>query len=563
MVKGKKKFWWVGVLIAVFMISTYCIGGEGMKELFAADQSRADIITIDTLRVFGYLEKPEVVFLHDAHTDALEKKGKDCATCHFAQKNTGEIPGTFNDAVKSIDPLSPKFKRLEDTARKEVMDVYHKFCIDCHTQMSAEGDKSGPVTCGECHRETVEVTSARQPMGMNKSLHYRHVKIHEKKENPQEKQCGICHHEYNAEKKELVYVKEKEGTCRYCHLENASDIPAHMKDSPQLSRLSMREASHLDCISCHRKTLAKNEMAGPVKCAGCHADESQKKFRKVADVPRMERKQPDAVRVSTGEKVEKDADRPGAARMEAVLYDHKAHEANNDTCRVCHHASMDKCSKCHTVDGTKDGNFVKLEQAFHRIGNDNSCLGCHELNQRDPKCSGCHIFMEKQRRQPDASCLKCHQKLTPEMEAAAEKTDDKALARMMAEQKTYTLETYEEKDIPEKVVISAMRDTYEAVELPHRKIVRKLQDNIRDNKMATFFHREKGTLCQGCHHNSPASAKPPKCASCHGRPFDEKQPNRPGLMGAYHQQCMTCHKEMKLEKPAGCLGCHKENKEKI
>ena len=35
---------------------------------------------------------------------------------------------------------------------------------------------------------------------------------------------------------------------------------------------------------------------------------------------------------------------------------------------------------------------------------------------------------------------------------------------------------------------------------------------------------------------------------------------RPGLKAAYHGQCMTCHKEMKLEKPAStnCVACHEK-----
>jgi len=71
------------------------------------------------------------------------------------------------------------------------------------------------------------------------------------------------------------------------------------------------------------------------------------------------------------------------------------------------------------------------------------------------------------------------------------------------------------------------------------------------------------TLCQACHHNTPAGAKkPPRCVNCHGKPFDDKQPNRPGLKAAYHGQCMSCHKAMDLKKPVNtdCVGCHKEKK---
>ena len=94
--------------------------------------------------------------------------------------------------------------------------------------------------------------------------------------------------------------------------------------------------------------------------------------------------------------------------------------------------------------------------------------------------------------------------------------------------------------------------------MPHRKIVQGLVKRIGDNKLAAFFHEQPGTLCQGCHHNSPVAKKPPQCGSCHGQPFNEEEPNVPGLYGAYHIQCMGCHSEMGIEKPVGCTECHKE-----
>ncbi len=543
MVKGKMKYWWVGVTAAIFMITAVCIGAQEVGAP-SDKEARADMITIDSLKVFGYLEKPPVVFFHDAHTEALKKKDKDCSACHLAQEKSNKIPGTFKAAVNGIDPLSPKFKRLEDTARKEVMDVYHTFCISCHNEMAAEGDKSGPVTCGECHKET-EIQSSRALIGLDKTLHYRHVAAHEKK-------CETCHHEYDAEKKVLFYAKDKEGTCRYCH-----------KAQTEENRISMREASHLDCISCHRKRLVKKETAGPIYCGGCHDPASQKKFQKIENVPRMERKQPDMVLVKVGEVKPDEAGKPGDVRMNAVSYDHKSHETYSDTCRVCHHASMETCSKCHTMAGSKDGGYVNLAQAYHLINSEKSCMGCHEIKKSDPKCSGCHVFMEKRRKQADEACLKCHEEMNADLQALA-KEDDKRVAEMMVGARTYTTETYDKEDIPEKVVINVMAtpdDRYEAVDLPHRKIVDKLMANVKENKLAAYFHREKGTLCQGCHHNSPVSKKPPKCVTCHGKPFDDREPLRPGLMGAYHQQCMTCHKEMKIEKPAGCTGCHKEKQQ--
>ena len=69
-------------------------------------------------------------------------------------------------------------------------------------------------------------------------------------------------------------------------------------------------------------------------------------------------------------------------------------------------------------------------------------------------------------------------------------------------------EKFADEDIPEKVFIDTLVNQYEAVELPHRKIVKTLMGNMADNKLAAYFHREPGTMCQGCHHNSPATQKP-------------------------------------------------------
>jgi hypothetical protein len=110
------------------------------------------------------------------------------------------------------------------------------------------------------------------------------------------------------------------------------------------------------------------------------------------------------------------------------------------------------------------------------------------------------------------------------------------------------------------VEIKALSKQYEPAKLPHRKIVQTLVKNLKDSKLAGSFHRDLGTVCQGCHHNSPLSKKPPACASCHGQPFDGRNLFKPGLQAAYHLQCMECHKDMGTEKPVAtnCTGCHKE-----
>jgi len=491
--------------------------------------ARPDIVTIDTLKVFGKLERPPVLFLHDKHTDALKLKDKDCQSCHLSAN----------------ERLSPKLMRLEDTDRKSVMDIYHNTCIVCHAEMLADNEKAGPIVCAGCHREQPLFMSSRAPMGLDSSLHYRHSTAHEN-------QCERCHHEYDSEKKELFYAKDKEGTCRYCHKKETQVLESE-------KRISMRLASHLSCVDCHRKALEKDLFAGPIKCSGCHDLEQQLKIAKVDPVPRMKRNQPDVVLIKTGD------EKGLKTRMYRVPFSHQAHEGYNDTCRVCHHADLKSCIGCHSLEGAQEGEFVKLEQAMHQMGTQQSCRGCHETKQRDPKCAGCHAFIEKGRKQESAGCLKCHMAPPPESTGVLYQEGETRLAQMIPEIWQTIFGIKYDVNVPEKVVIKDLADRYEAVEFPHKKIYQSLVEKIKNDPLAEFFHQSEATVCQGCHHNSPLASKPPRCGSCHGKPFNKRDLMAPGIKGAYHRQCMGCHDQMGIEKPANvdCAGCHVEKKQLV
>ena len=527
MKKAKTRLSWTGVILIVFTVSICltCTGtyeAKGPSE--SAVQKRADIIRIDSMQVFGGLERPPVTFLHQKHTEALAEQNKDCSACHLVEN----------------DRLVPKFMRLKNTAKQEVMDIYHANCIACHQETAAAGPKSGPVVCGECHKDRPELVSVWQPIGMDKSLHYRHSKA-------QNEKCERCHHQFNEVTQKLYHAEGKEGTCRYCH-----------KDVTEENRLSLRLASHLACIDCHSKTLAKSDDAGPVTCGGCHDPAEQKLVETLEVVPRIKRNQPDMVFVRATKSGLKNSD--PATRMDLVPFNHKAHEDYNDTCRVCHHANLNACVQCHTLQGTKEGDQVTLEASMHRLNVEMSCLGCHDLNQRDPKCAGCHASIAKTRQQDPKACQSCHMGDVTQVSESIQNTEEKEVVARMLDSRNPVTHTFAESDIPETVEMKTLMDQYGPVKLPHRKIVQTLSRNIQDNKLVHYFHQDESTLCQGCHHNSPAAKKPPTCASCHGQPFDERDPSKPGLMAAYHRQCMECHKAMGIEKPVAtnCVACHQK-----
>jgi hypothetical protein len=144
--------------------------------------------------------------------------------------------------------------------------------------------------------------------------------------------------------------------------------------------------------------------------------------------------------------------------------------------------------------------------------------------------------------------------------------NENVMAEMMLQSRKTITSLYKDEDIPEKVIIKRLEDKYEPVEMPHRKMVKKLFDNIKDNKLAGSFHPAIGTVCQGCHHNSPPGKKHPGCGSCHSTlTFDGRNTIKPEIRAAYHQKCIGCHNELGLEKPktAGCVDCHKEKKKVV
>ena len=532
----------LAVMLAAVGIAAYGLGFQRVEgRSTASDQEpagipRADLIELASMGIFGELERPAVPFLHGAHVDALDERGKDCSACHPSEN----------------DRLSPRFKRLlssKSTGKSDLMDLYHSNCMACHKEMTAEGLKAGPQEeCGHCHRSAFPVRSARQPFGLDKSLHYRHVQSLESK-------CESCHHQYDEAKKSLIHEKGTEESCRYCHSLETVD-----------NRMSMQLASHVGCIDCHRKRLAQSITAGPADCAGCHDPLEQEAIRRISPVPRMDRKQPDLVYVKKQNRDPATSlDTYLDPKMALVRFDHKHHEEANASCRVCHHSDLTSCNTCHTLAGLEKGDGITLEQAMHQIGTDRSCVGCHGELVRDAQCAGCHVLVSEYQPEDTTGCMKCHN--GPPAEAlppagSSEELVPEAVALDLPKSPTEGFREADIADIPDRVAIKALVETYEGVDLPHRKIIDSIWGRIKDSRLAGISHGDPGTFCRGCHHNSPSSAKPPRCGSCHSKVSDENDLLKPGLMAAYHRQCMSCHSEMKVEKPVStdCTGCHEKRK---
>ena len=536
-------------LLGTILVSSIpiALNGKTKESQTLPGGAQTGLISIDTLSQTKQLSMPVVNFSHGMHTDVLEERDKDCDTCHL-QKKDGLV-FSYERSGKIEDP-----KALKQT--------YHQSCIGCHDSMHEKGISSGPRDgeCRSCH--TGKADKRSQPFAMQKTLHYKHWSSEEIAYKDEEENCGACHHKYKEKTDTLYWEKGAEENCRYCHQEAADEDVR-----------SMRAAAHDQCVRCHARKRGRVEDIGPVHCEGCHSKEAQQEMERASrklkenlgEIPRLERGQPKAALMTPAVNATEGKKGESPQGMGPVAFDHRDHETYLDNCRVCHHKSLKACNECHTVSGSEKGDFVQLSQSMHEPRSSRSCRGCHEEQKESPSCAGCHKFMSAPEQTGEKEgCGACHvpSDKAPNAEdiAAMNATSRRKTARLFLEARNASQNLYAREDIPRTVTIDVLADKYKAVEMPHRQILLAMAGDIEGNRMAGYFHRKKGTLCQGCHHNSPASKDPPTCRSCHGKPFQEKDPLKPGLQAAYHQQCMNCHEAMNVDEPANrnCTACHEK-----
>ena len=470
----------------------------------------ADIIFIDSLNAFGDLDRAAVAFPHDTHWDAVSALEQDCETCHLRMES---------------GYLSQDFMRLASLNKDAIMQTYHDNCIACHDSTAAAGRDSGPVTCGECHAARPAWVTERSEMGFDRSLHHRHGEALGDR-------CELCHHEYDEQTEEIYYAEGEETTCRYCHL----SVP-----EPGDVATSLSVAAHKACIGCH---LDRPD-AGPTECAGCHDAQRQADIRVVESPDRLDREQPEFVLLR--------ASNTDSSKVNTVPFSHVGHEDFNSTCRACHHESMTPCADCHTLRGSEESEGVTLERAMHAIDSEHSCIGCHEIEKQELGCVGCHSQM-RHGELSERACTVCHAGPSPNRVGAVENTYN-SLDQFKPSARETRL-SFNDSDIPDSVTIGILSEEYERVELPHQQIINKLMEHIEGSRIASYFHGHEDVVCQGCHHHTPLGVLPPLCESCHGEPFNEAELHKPGLLGAYHRQCLGCHQTMEIEEPQDCEGCH-------
>jgi len=525
------------------------------------------------------LERPPVAFDHDRHTAALKQAGTgDCSVCHQLKETD---PHLSNGEVQVF--RFPKVP-LDMTDKGSLMHAYHDACVGCHRKMTTEGKATGPLMglCGKCHvkrAESPRVTWAWSPV-FNYARHAGHVQASERFDHADnlniagkieiagtitrtEEKCLLCHHTYDKEQKKLIYKENTENSCGACH-----------KAADEENARSMKKVAHAACIGCHMKLADKvwKELAqerrpefsdqdqkkfGPLECKGCHGEHKELSPEEIAKLPRLVRGQNDVMDLplestsGTRSAVIQKIAHNGTltARMKAVPYNHKAHEPRVQFCDTCHHHSLERCSNCHSLTGdSKKGGSVSYQEAFHRREARQACVGCHAAVKETTKCQGCHEWLYNG--MPNSSCPVCHRG----------PSDGKPIdipAMPLA---------WDKDKVPDKLQIKVLEKEFKPAEFPHLKVVSKLATISNESSLARWFHEAKPQwLCAGCHHRSElqqAAVNVPNCSTCHNRPFQPSELGKPGLLGAYHRQCMGCHEAMK-QKPAPleCVKCHPAKQE--
>ncbi len=519
-----KSFQLIILAMIILFIMVPFIGQTSIKMDDGKGDKRPDRIMIQLEEGLSKDEMPAVGFMHDLHTQALEG---DCKACHLEKDKRFIF----------------KFKRTDEKAS---MDLYHNECITCHVEKKQADEIAGPISseCRSCHAQDTAMPSSWTMIKFDKSLHYVHessprIKGADQKDKDN---CSSCHHKYNEKSKEIYYIKGEEESCSYCHKSTEKD-----------EIRAIQNASHDACVSCHQTLKLKKIKACPVLGSGCHEQEMQKKIKTVADVPRLKRNQPDVVAITGWKKNGKIKN----TYMNAVAFDHQFHESNAESCKVCHHETLKKCNDCHKADGSElQGQFISLEQAMHKQGTNRSCLGCHQETTKSTDCAGCHFIASSKKQSPE-SCKTCHNLNQGDLKFS----EPAQVAKTALSEKDAGYTSVDKDRIPEEIKIDALSKDYKPSIFPHRKVVQSIAQRVEKSQMAKAFHTDQAGLCMGCHHNSPKTLDPPQCGSCHSK----KGPSvdgRPGLKGAYHGQCITCHQKMDVKTVAAtdCVKCHEEKK---
>ncbi len=97
---------------------------------------------------------------------------------------------------------------------------------------------------------------------------------------------------------------------------------------------------------------------------------------------------------------------------------------------------------------------------------------------------------------------------------------------------------------------------HELAEAPDTIMLSEIADQFQPVRFNHKLHAEMAEMgqdCATCHHYSPPGHIPP-CKECHGGETNPTNLKQPTLKGAYHRQCLSCHREWSHD--TKCVLCH-------
>lgn len=128
-------------------------------------------------------------------------------------------------------------------------------------------------------------------------------------------------------------------------------------------------------------------------------------------------------------------------------------------------------------------------------------------------------------------CGACHSSATPSK-------DDLFPKNCSRTEKTEAAKADSAPKAPDVFILDKLSDIYVPVVFPHK------------------LHASMEAMADGCtvcHHHSPPG-KTLACSSCHNGDTNPQDLRQPGLKGAYHRQCLSCHREWSHD--TDCSVCH-------
>ena len=133
-----KFFFTIGISVFVLFV----IIGKPLR-------AQEDTLTIGHEDIFGKLKRPAVNFPHDIHMDAFADQ--DCGVCHHSYD---EASGSLTYETGNEGYCKDCHTAEQDGNMPALREAFHGSCTVCHRKtIKAKADKSGPTTCGECHKK--------------------------------------------------------------------------------------------------------------------------------------------------------------------------------------------------------------------------------------------------------------------------------------------------------------------------------------------------------------------------------------------------------------------------